>query len=171
MKGRNLNGIVAVMIAFEGTKQGSTEFWKRMEQLLEKEVKAKRNPLDKDQVLNILRVAASKRITSEDILRGLLNDVEVQFEGKFMSLDDVHSFVKSIDGLDMLEEESINMIIDYVVDKGYDGEDFAKQLGLARGTSLICRLLSVEPNKIQSPNFIVHVEDFVRDNLTTFTRH
>jgi len=48
MKGRNLNGLVAIMVAFEGMKQGSTELWKRLEQLIAKDIKQKRQPIDKD---------------------------------------------------------------------------------------------------------------------------
>ena len=42
LKGKNLNGIVTIMMAFNGMTQGSTEFWKRMERLLEQSLKAKR---------------------------------------------------------------------------------------------------------------------------------
>lgn len=33
MRGRNLNGVIAVMLAFNGAKQGTQEFWKKMEAL------------------------------------------------------------------------------------------------------------------------------------------
>jgi len=36
------------MVAFEGMKQGSTELWKRLEQLIAKDIKQKRQPIDKD---------------------------------------------------------------------------------------------------------------------------
>jgi hypothetical protein len=34
LKGKNLNGIITIMLAFNGMTKGSTEFWKRMEKLL-----------------------------------------------------------------------------------------------------------------------------------------
>ena len=52
--------------------------------------------------------------------------MQVSIEGKFLDLDDVHSFVKSIDGLSMINEESSSMIIDYLVNNGYDAEDYAQ---------------------------------------------
>jgi hypothetical protein len=42
MKGVNLNGIISIMVAFDNFKQGKKEFWKKMEQLLEKNIKNKR---------------------------------------------------------------------------------------------------------------------------------
>jgi hypothetical protein len=39
------------MCAFEGCKYGSVEFWKKMEELLVKEIDTKRSPLDKEQAL------------------------------------------------------------------------------------------------------------------------
>ncbi len=42
LKGKNLNGIITLMLAFNGMKAGSTEFWKRMERLLEKALTQKR---------------------------------------------------------------------------------------------------------------------------------
>jgi hypothetical protein len=42
IKGRNLNGIITIMMAFNGMTSGSTEFWKRMEKLLESALKKKR---------------------------------------------------------------------------------------------------------------------------------
>jgi hypothetical protein len=38
----------------------------------------------------------------------------------------MHSYVKSLDGLGMIDENSANMLIDYIVNAGYDGEDLAK---------------------------------------------
>ena len=43
-----------------------------------------------------------------------------------MNLIDLHSFVKSLDGLNMINEESANMLVDYFVDNGYDAEDLDK---------------------------------------------
>lgn len=48
LKGKNLNGIITIMMAFNGMTSGSTEFWKRMEKLLESSMKAKRQPLPKE---------------------------------------------------------------------------------------------------------------------------
>lgn len=88
-----------------------------------------------------------------------------------MDLTDVHSFVKSLDGLNMINEESSNMLVDYIVDNGYDAEDLAKQVGLPKATSLLCRLCCVEGTTIKNQNFIVHLEDFIVENLAQFTRH
>lgn len=38
MKGKNLNGLLAIIIAFEGSDKGSLDFWKRIESLIEKEI-------------------------------------------------------------------------------------------------------------------------------------
>lgn len=88
-----------------------------------------------------------------------------------MDLEDMHSFVKSIDGLNMINSDSANMLIDYLVNNGFDAEDFAKQLGLPRATSLLCRLCPSPDIHIKNPNFLVHIEDFILQNIPLFTRH
>jgi hypothetical protein len=35
LKGKNLNGVITIMLAFNGMTKGSTEFWKRMEKMLQ----------------------------------------------------------------------------------------------------------------------------------------
>jgi hypothetical protein len=86
---------------------------------------------------------ASRRIYNEKILEPLLQDISTHFEEKAFSLFDVHSFIKSLDALDILTEDAATNIISYLVESGYDDEDYSSQLGVAKGTSLLCRLLSV----------------------------
>jgi hypothetical protein len=47
-KGKNMNGIMSIMVAFDSMQAGTTEFWKRMERLLEKGLKGKRDPQAKE---------------------------------------------------------------------------------------------------------------------------
>ena len=54
IKGKNLSGVITIMVAFESTKQGSIEFWKRIEQILLKQVEQKRHPLEKEEALQLL---------------------------------------------------------------------------------------------------------------------
>ena len=42
----------------------------------------------------------------------------------------------------MANEETVNGIITYLVENGYDSEDFANILGLSKGTTLIYRILT-----------------------------
>lgn len=100
--------------------------------------------------------------------------MQAHFEGNYFDILEIHSIVKSLDGLGMLaSEDSVNLIVDYIVNKGYDSEDYAAVLGLARATSLLHRLTAssteVDANKIKSMHFVVHFEDFVRDNLKRFS--
>lgn len=83
----------------------------------------------------------------------------------------MHSFVKSTHALDMLSTpDSKNEVISYIVDSGYDSEDFTKILGLSKSVGLIFRLCSSDPNQIKNINFIVHVDDFIRGNLKNFSK-
>jgi hypothetical protein len=69
LKGKNLNGIIAFMFAFDELGQGGTEFWKRIEKLLTEALKTlKREPLNKETSLQILSVCASRRMTNEVLL-------------------------------------------------------------------------------------------------------
>ena len=58
LKGKHLNGVITIMMAFNGMTKGSTEFWKRMERLLEKSLKVKRQPLAKEQCLQVFEILA-----------------------------------------------------------------------------------------------------------------
>lgn len=46
-----MNGLIAISIAFGGAGKGTIEFWRKLEQLLEKEVTEKRQPLEDDHAL------------------------------------------------------------------------------------------------------------------------
>ena len=76
-------------------------------------------------------------------MQGLVSDIELHLRGKFINLKDVHSFVKSMYALNMLKTaDSMNAIITYIVDSGYDSEDFNNILGLSKSVGLIHRLCS-----------------------------
>lgn len=85
---------------------------------------------------------ATKRIHNELILQSVLSDIAIHYEGKLFVLEDIHQMIKSMDELNLITEELSNNIINYLVESGYDEEDYATVLGLPRGTSLICRLLN-----------------------------
>ena len=46
-----------------------------------------------------------------------------------------------MDMLGLINEEFAGNVVHYLVNRGYDDEDYLKVLGLAKGASLICRLL------------------------------
>lgn len=43
-------------------------------------------------------------------------------------------------------------------------------MGLAKGVGLIFRLCDADPKAITSPNFLVHLEEFITENIESFTR-
>ena len=45
-------------------------------------------------------------------------------EGKFLMLKDIHEFVKALYAIDFINDDSMNMLINYLVDRGYDSEDY-----------------------------------------------
>jgi hypothetical protein len=78
--------------------------------------------------------------------------------------------VKSFYALDIITEELMDLIITYIVDKGVDAEDFANILGITKACSFIHRLCVNNPDKIENNNFLVHVEEFIRENLESFSQ-
>lgn len=118
-----------------------------------------------------MQVLSNKKIANRDILHGLLTDLQGLMEGSYLTLPEVQSAVKSLDGLGLISDDSANLFVDYLVNKGYDADDYANILGLAKGTSLIHRLCCANEvgNKIKSTHFIVHIEEFIRENLKKFT--
>jgi hypothetical protein len=64
----------------------------------------------------------------------------------------------------------MNILIEYFVDSGYDADDLREFLGIAKAASFIHRLCSGNPSKIENNNFLVHVEEFIRDNIESFTK-
>lgn len=64
MKGRNLNGVISVMMAFNGVQLGTREFWKKMEALCAHQISQKRQPLDKNHCIQLLAILANKKISN-----------------------------------------------------------------------------------------------------------
>jgi hypothetical protein len=87
-----------------------------------------------------------------------------------MVLPDIHSLVKSLYTLDLINEDIMNMIITYMVEQGYDADDYASLLGLSKASSLIHRLCVSNADKITNVNFQVHLEEFVRNNMKSLTK-
>ena len=56
-------------------------------------------------------------------------------------------------------------IIEYFIECGYDADDLISQLGLTKATSFLHRLLFNHADKVENPNFLVQLEDFIRGNL------
>ena len=47
---------------------------------------------------------------------------------------------------------------------GYDEDDYTKQLGLNKSSKLMLWLLTIN-KKTEQSNFLVHVDEFIRNNL------
>lgn len=94
----------------------------------------------------------------------------MQLEGKFFTLPEVSILIKSIYAIDTMTPEIMELLINYIVDQGYDAEDFTSILGISKASSLIHRLCWVHAGKIANNNFLVHVEEFIRENLTHFSK-
>ena len=96
--------------------------------------------------------------------------MEIHLSGKFLTLPEVSNLIKSLYGLDTISPELMELLINYLVDQGYDAEDFANILGIPKACSLIHRLCVSAPDKIQNNNFLVHVDDFIRENLPAMSK-
>jgi hypothetical protein len=94
-----------------------------------------------------------------------MSDIDIYMQGRFFTLEDVHSFVKSLSSMEALQPELCSHLVNYLVDLGYDADDLTANLGLKKSTGLIYRLFIQDPAAINNPNFLVHVEDFIRSNL------
>ena len=68
MKGKHLNGLIAICIAFEGAGKGTIDFWRKIEQILEHDIKRKRQPMESDHALQLLAVMGSRHIMNETII-------------------------------------------------------------------------------------------------------
>jgi hypothetical protein len=90
--------------------------------------------------------------------------------GKFFTLQEISIIIKYLYALDAISSDLMEVFISYLVEQGYDAEDFANILGVSKASSLIHRLCIGEPDKITNNNFLVHVEEFIRENLKQFTK-
>jgi hypothetical protein len=64
----------------------------------------------------------------------------MHLSGKFFTLPEVSILIKSIYAIDTMTPEIMELLINYLVDQGYDAEDFTNILGIAKGSSIIHRL-------------------------------
>ena len=51
--------------------------------------------------------------------------MEIHLSGKFLTLPEVSNLIKSLYALDTISPELMELLINYLVDQGYDAEDFA----------------------------------------------
>ena len=66
--------------------------------------------------------------------------MEIHLSGKFLTLPEVSNLIKSLYALDTISPEMMELLINYLVDQGYDAEDFVNILGIPKSCSLIHRL-------------------------------
>lgn len=92
--------------------------------MLANDIKLKRQPMEKDQALALMRVLANMKMYNEDIIQRIMTEFELHFKDKHFSLTDVHSLVKSLYQMELIDTDTMNHLISYIVDCGYDGEDF-----------------------------------------------
>lgn len=97
----------------------------------------------------------------------LIEDISHYFENKSITLVDAYLFVKSLYILDLSGEENFNQIVNYLVDRGYDADDYNEILGVKSGLNLIYRIVKMNP-KLTNNNFIVHIQDFIERNIEQF---
>lgn len=114
----------------------------------------------------MLEVMANQRIYNDSIFGSLLKDTELHLSGKFFILEELASLIKSLYALDTISPELMEALINYIVDQGYDADDFTNVLGVPKASSMIHRLCVNNSDKITNNNFLVHVEEFIRENLT-----
>jgi hypothetical protein len=91
----------------------------------------------------------------------------MHIEGKFLTLMDVHKLIKAMKAIELLNPEVQQSFIDYVVECGYDHEEYVSILGLTKAVNFLHRLVLVNP-KFNNPNFLVHMEEFIKENFNDF---
>jgi hypothetical protein len=67
---------------------------------------------------------SKKRILNKVILEALMQDLQISISAKLLILKDVASLVKSLYNFDLLTRENSNTLINYLVDMGYDSDDY-----------------------------------------------
>ena len=107
---------------------------------------------------------------NEAIFESIFQDMEIHLSGKFLTLPEVSNLTKSLYALDIISQEMMELLINYLVDQGYDAEDFTSILGIPKSCSLIHRLCVSYPDQIENNNFLVHVDEFIRDNIKNLSK-
>eukprot|EP00347_Sterkiella_histriomuscorum_P022607 403337847 len=157
LKGSNLDGVIEIMLGFHQLDSKNSELWNKLETLLLNELKKKRNPLQKEQCLVLFMVMSKKRISNEALWEHLIRDTQFFLETKNLILGEI-----------MFQPDYFEELSKYIVEMGYDEEDYTKQLGLNKSSKLILWLLTVNKNTKQT-HFLVHVDEFINKNLKHFS--
>lgn len=84
----------------------------------------------------LFKVLTKKRIMNMKIWESLISDLISILESGFVTLNDLVYIVKYFYQADLEQPHIIDGLVDYLVSKGYDHDDF-KDLGLAKGVILI----------------------------------
>lgn len=156
LPGLNIQGIYMVFWFLDGFKFGSRQLWAKLDSILTSELSKKREPLDKDYILNFMKILAQRNLGNETTWTHLLQDVLLTLNAKVFDLEDVYSLHKALYALGSFEDvKFLNKCVDYLTDKGYDEEDFLKVLGLQKGSKLLYFLLH-QNTEIQNNNFLTH---------------
>ena len=87
-------------------------------------------------------------------------------DGKYLDFTDAYHVVKALNLCSVDEDQPYIRIIEYVVSKGYDHDDF-KDLGRKKAVTMISILSKMAP-KFTDLNYFMHVSTFIKDNLNNF---
>ena len=127
--------------------------------------------MPKKQAIGVLGVLANKNLVNNKVWESIFTDLQEYMKGKFLNILDVHQIVKLLTKVSLLDEKTCPMFVDYFVNKGYDHEDMAQSLGVARSVNLMYRVveaLSARKQTVTNVNFIVHMDQFIRTNMGQF---
>ena len=89
-------------------------------------------------------------------------------QGGFANIKDILRIVRSLYAIESVNPEIFEGLVEYMVQKGYDHDDFV-DMGLSKSVTLINNIIMSNP-KISNVNFMIHVITFVKRNINDFNR-
>jgi hypothetical protein len=91
---------------------------------LEKDVRKKNYKLEKMDLLMLINALSIHECTNQEIWEILLMDVDALIKVSGMSNMDIYYLIRSMSAVNLISGDVINDLVNYLVKRGYDSDDF-----------------------------------------------
>lgn len=159
----NLKGLFSIYLAYVNYEIGTPAFFKKVEQMLEKDLKNKEYKLEVEEICPLLNALAVKKSVNENIWQVLLSDFDQYIKMGTVNNLQIFYLMRSLFTVDLLDGDVTKTLVDYLIKRGYDSEDFmqmsSKNGGHRRAVHMISIVSQSKPD-LKNKNFLKHVEVF-----------
>ena len=166
--GMNLKALMILFYEFTKYDTGTPKFFQKIERLLQNDITRKEYKLDEPDLTKLMKTLAKRRCTNEAIWRALFTDWDALMNIGAINNIHIYYFLRATDAAGFSDSEVTEVLVEYIVRRGYDAEDLetmsSKEGGFRRAVHFIQLIADTAPN-LKNKHFLNHVETFVKNNM------